>query len=188
MTSKKHLKPLAALLAGTGLAALVACAGTPATTPAVPAALDPGPTVRALATVSATGVQIYACRDAGGGAGAAWAFVAPEAPLFDERGRLMGSHGAGPHWLGLDGSRVMGSVRARADAPTGGAIPWLLLSTQSAGAPGVLNAVTFIQRLNTVGGIAPADGCDAQSLGKQARVGYSADYRLFVPADLRSTP
>lgn len=164
------------------LATLVACAGAPAPTTPVPAVLDPGRSVRLLTTVSATGVQIYECRMAGGGNAASWAFVAPEAQLFDQRGRSMGSHGAGPYWKGLDGSRIVGSVRARADAPTSGAIPWLLLTTQSDGAPGMLSTVTFVQRLNTEGGIAPADGCDAQSLGQQTRVGYRADYRLFVPA------
>ena len=32
--------------------------------------------------------------------------------VFDERGRPIGSHGAGPYWLGLDGSRVVGAVYA----------------------------------------------------------------------------
>lgn len=182
MKTKKSLRPVAALLVGACLAALAACAAAPKPDPKVPAALDPGRSVRALATISATGVQIYECRSAGGSTSAAWTFVAPEAQLFDERGRSMGSHGSGPYWMGLDGSRVVGSVLARADAPASGAIPWLLLTTQSVGAPGVLSAVSFIQRVNTEGGIAPASGCDAQSIGRQVRVGYRADYRLFVPA------
>ena len=182
MNTPKTLRPLATALALASLAALAACAGAPASVDPVPAALDPGRSVRALTTVSATGVQIYECRGASGSAAPAWAFVAPEAQLFDARGRSMGSHGAGPYWLGLDGSRVVGSVRARADAPAGGAIPWLLLSTQSTGAPGVLSAVSFIQRVNTEGGMAPTKGCDAASIGRLTRVGYRADYRLFVPA------
>ncbi|WP_439520893.1 DUF3455 domain-containing protein [Hydrogenophaga sp.] len=182
MNTSKFLKPLAVLWAGACLAAVAACAGAPITQPKVPAALEPGGSVRTLATISATGVQIYECRMASGSNAAAWTFVAPEAQLFDERGRSMGTHGAGPYWMGLDGSRVVGSVRARADAPESGAIPWLLLTTQNVGAPGVLSAVSFIQRLNTEGGIAPVTGCDAQSIGRQVRVGYRADYRLFVPA------
>lgn len=182
MQTKNSLRPLACLLAGACLAALAACAGAPTPDVTVPAALEPGRSVRALATVSATGVQIYECRSLSGSTAPAWVFVAPEAQLIDARGRSMGSHGAGPYWMGLDGSRVVGSVRSRADAPAAGAIPWLLLTTQSVGAPGVLSAVSFIQRVNTEGGIAPATGCDAASIGRLTRVGYRADYRFFVPA------
>jgi hypothetical protein len=182
MKQARPLKPLATVLAGIGLMGLVACAAGPAPTGSVPTALDPGRSVRALTTVSATGVQVYECRAAAGTATPAWTFVAPEAELFDERGRPIGRHGAGPYWQGLDGSRVVGSVRARADAPVPGAIPWLLLATHSTGSAGVLSPVSFIQRLHTEGGVAPAGGCDAASIGRQTRVGYRADYRLFIPA------
>ncbi len=182
MKTPNSLKPLATVLTSIGLMSLVACVAGPAPTGTVPTELDPGRSVRALTTVSATGVQVYECRAAGGTATPAWTFVAPEAELFDPRGRSMGSHGAGPHWQGLDGSRVVGSVRARADAPVPGAVPWLLLATHSTGAAGVLSPVTFIQRLHTEGGVAPAAGCDGVSIGRQIRVAYRADYRLFIPA------
>lgn len=142
----------------------------------VPPVLDPGPAQKAVATVAAAGVQVYECK------GSAWAFVAPEARLFDTEGRDIGSHGAGPFWQALDGSRVEGSVKARADAPQAGAIPWLLLATHSTGTAGRFAAVTHIQRIHTDGGQAPGFGCDAQHQGKQLRVPYRAKYRLFVPA------
>jgi Protein of unknown function (DUF3455) len=182
MKAKNPLKPLLAVLVGSCLATLAACTGVQTHSSNVPDGLDAGGSVRVLSTISATGVQIYECRSTSVGVAPAWAFVGPEAQLFDARGRSAGSHGAGPYWMALDGSRVVGSVRARADAPSSSAIPWLLLATQNVGGPGVLSAVTFIQRLNTEGGLAPAMGCDAQSIGRQARVGYRADYRLFVPA------
>ncbi|RJP67776.1 MAG: DUF3455 domain-containing protein [Comamonadaceae bacterium] len=182
MKQARPLKPLATVLAGIGLMGLVACAAGPAPSGAVPPALDPGQSVRALTTVSATGVQVYECRAVAGTTTPAWTFVAPEAELFDQRGRPVGRHGEGPYWQGLDGSRVVGSVRARADAPVPGAIPWLLLATRSTGSAGVLSPVSFIQRLHTEGGVAPTGGCDAASIGRQTRVGYRADYRLFIPA------
>lgn len=181
-SSQKPQKPLATLAGGFLLMGLVACAAGPAPTDEGPTALDPGRSVRALTTVSATGVQVYECRAGTGTAAPAWAFVAPEADLFDERGQTMGRHGAGPYWQGLDGSRVVGTVRARSDAPEPGAVPWLLLATRSTGPAGVLSPVIFIQRLHTEGGVAPAGGCDAASIGRLARVGYRADYRLFVPS------
>lgn len=157
---------------------LAACAALP--TP-VPQALDPGGNQRALMQVSATGVQVYECRAGSPNGAAAWSFVAPEAPLRDAQGRVVGQHGAGPIWIAADGSRVVGSVQARVDAPDAGAIPWLLLRTRSTGGPGAFERVTSIQRLNTHGGVAPASGCSPDTLGAQIRVPYRADYRLFTP-------
>jgi Protein of unknown function (DUF3455) len=125
----------------------------------------------------AIGVQIYTCK-AIDGAAPAWAFVAPEADLFDESGKKVGKHYAGPHWEWDDGSKILGKVDKREDSKRAGAIPHLLLTAQSVGGTGRLAGVTHIQRVNTVGGVAPSD-CNAQMLGKEARVYYTADYWLF---------
>ena len=146
--------------------------------PAVPQALAPAPEAQLLERVSARGVQIYECRT--DGAGAAWIFVAPEAELFDAQGHAIGRHGAGPHWAAADGSRILGRVEARADAPQPGDIPWLLLSARSVGGSGRFAAVTSVQRVNTQGGHAPTGGCDASSSGATDRVPYSADYLLYA--------
>ena len=46
-----------------------------------------------------------------------------------------------------------------------------------------LTATTFIQRLNTSGGIAPSDGCtESPDVGKKALVPYTADYFFFYKA------
>ena len=169
---------------GIALIALMAAAASGCGTPSspLPAALDPGPAARLLTTLSATGVQIYECRAGNSGAAPAWTFVAPEAELFDEAGKRAGDHGAGPYWAAADGSRIVGSVRGRANAPRADAIPWLLLDTRSTGAAGRLAAVHRVQRVQTEGGLAPAASCDGQRVGTRARVPYRADYRLFVPA------
>jgi hypothetical protein len=159
--------------------ALAACGTGPRGTPALPAVLQPA-NEQAAFTLRATGVQIYECR-AGAGGVLAWAFVAPEAELLETSGRRAGSHGAGPHWLALDGSRIVGSVKTRADAPAAGAIPWLLLSTRSDAGAGRFTNVTSIQRINTGSGVAPADGCSqAADAGKPVRVPYTADYVFFT--------
>lgn len=173
----------AAVLAQAALAvASAAYAAAPSGDDPVPDTLRPQADLRALTTLSATGVQIYECRHGTADAPPTWAFVAPEAELFDAQGQRVGSHGAGPFWADDDGSRIVGSVLARADAPRADAIPWLLLATRSAAGTGRLSAVTQVQRIRTAGGLAPASGCTAQTLGQQTRVPYRADYRLFVPA------
>src|SRR5262245_42124618 len=59
---------------------------------------------------SAKGVQIYECRAAQGQYGKyEWAFVGPEADLFDTHGMKLGHHDAGPSWEANDGSKIVGS-------------------------------------------------------------------------------
>jgi hypothetical protein len=155
---------------------LAACTGV-----GVPATLQPEGPQRLAERVGARGVQIYECRATPSAAGGAqWAFVAPEAELLDARGSVTGKHYAGPHWEALDGSKIVGAVKARADAPQAGAIPWLLLSAKSVGGPGRFAHVTSVQRIHTVGGTAPAKPCDSSSLGQTERVRYTADYLLFA--------
>ncbi len=89
------------------------------------------------------------------------------------------AHGAGPHWQAADGSRIVGKVVQRADAPTPSAIAWLLLATQSAGPNGSFSDITSIQRVNTVGGIAPANGCGPATAGTSVRIDYTADYHFY---------
>jgi hypothetical protein len=156
--------------------ALAGCASHPV---AVPSALEPAAGESLAMVVPARGVQIYECRVTKDGK-AEWAFVAPEAQLFDTRGNALGRHGAGPFWEAADGSRVVGTVKARADSPAAGAVPWLLLTTRSTGADGAFGRVTSIQRVNTAGGVAPAAGCTAQTAGKSARIDYTADYYLYT--------
>ena len=165
-----------ALLSG----ATVLSAACGSTELVLPDTLRPAVTEALSTTVGARGVQIYECRARKDGGGYEWAFVAPDADLLDAQGRAIGHHGAGPYWQAADGSRVVGTVKARADASAAGAIPWLLLSTKSSGPVGAFSDVTSIQRVNTVGGVAPATPCTAQFAGTPARVQYTADYRLFT--------
>lgn len=163
------------LLAALMPLALAACASPPPVS--WPAALAPAAGETWSMTVAARGVQIYECR--GSTSGSAWAFVAPEAELFDDARRPLGRHGAGPSWQAGDGSRVEGTVLARADAPVADAIPWLLLGTRSTGPAGRFSDITRIRRIHTVGGTAPRSGCGADTLGATARVPYAADYLMY---------
>jgi len=158
--------------------ALVARADSPPAT--VPAKLEPAPSEALAMTVAAKGVQIYECRKAKDAAGFEWAFVAPEAELFDARGQRVGRHGAGPSWEASDGSKIVGTVKERVDAPVAGAIPWLLLATRSVGPEGSFSKVTSVQRVNTQGGVAPTAGCGGDAIGTIARIVYTADYRFFT--------
>ena len=172
MNSKIDLVYCASLL-------LIACASPSVVD--VPDTLKPAANESLLMVIAAKGVQIYECRakkDAS--VGFEWAFVAPEAELFDARGRNIGRHEAGPSWQANDGSRVVGTLKQRADASVSGAIPWLLLTAKSNGPAGSFSNVSSIQRVNTVGGVAPATSCGRDSAGATARVPYTADYYFFI--------
>jgi hypothetical protein len=148
---------------------------------AVPSALAPGANESLARIVPAKGVQIYECRVAKDRpVDYVWTFVAPEADLFDAHGNRIGRHYAGPHWEANDGSRFVATVKARADAPAPGAIPWLLLAARPVVSQGAFGNVTSVQRVNTAGGIAPATGCSQAASGTTVRVDYSADYYFFV--------
>lgn len=144
-------------------------------------ALAPAGDAKLVERVAAKGVQVYECRaDKAAATGAQWVFVAPQAELFDGQGKPSGTHYAGPHWEAADGSKIVGKVEARAEAPEGGAIPWLLLSARSVGGSGRYASVTSVQRVNTVGGLAPSQRCDKSVLGKVDKVPYTADYLLYT--------
>jgi len=90
----------------------------------------------------------------------------------------------------FDSSRVcaqpMQSIAGGSDAscPNSDAIACVLLQsigTQHGPTGGrVLAKTTYVQRLNTKGGSAPADGCaNSTDVGKQRLVPYTADYYFF---------
>lgn len=122
--------------------------------------------------VYAIGVQIYRWN------GASWDFVAPAANLYsnsDFHGKV-GSHYAGPTWESNSGSRVIGS-RVDGCTPDQSAIPWLLLRANSVAGPGVFKNVTFIQRVNTTGGLRPTS--IGLTVGEEKRVPYTAEYFFY---------
>lgn len=128
----------------------------------------------------ASGVQIYDCAAKADGSGYAWKFRAPEATLADRDGKPLGKHYAGPTWEALDGSKVVGEVKAREPGPTPAtAIPWLLLAAKSNSGSGTFAEARSIQRLSTGGGVEPAEACTAEKAGQVGRVAYSATYHFY---------
>jgi len=139
-------------------------------------------------------VQIYTCTPSGGAGGAAgsgadagaisysWVLKGPDAKLYDASNAQVGTHGIGPEWTSSDGSVVNGTKVEQVAAPpmTPAAIPWLLLRASSTTGTGVFTNVTYVQRLNTTGGVAPATGCDSSTSGTDTRVAYTADYYFYT--------
>jgi hypothetical protein len=137
--------------------------------------------------------------------GFAWAFFGPQATLFKDNGKQILTHFLSPNPLesgtpratwqdSKDSSAVWAALVASAsnldfpDFVAQGAIPWLLLEVvgdQAGPTEGErLTRTTFIQRLNTSGGVAPLTGCaTASDVGKKALVPYTTDYFFYEDAD-----
>lgn len=150
-------------------------------TPNVPAELRV-PEGNVLSFVAdAEGVQVYACAAGVNGAAPAWTFERPDALLFGRWGRVIGHHYEGPSWEGLDDSLVTASDPKRFSVD--GAIPWLRLTATGFGGDGMFSRVRYIQRLNTEGGLAPTDGCEADHIGARVRIAYTATYYFYTAAN-----
>jgi hypothetical protein len=156
-----------------GVSALSACAIAPAGPAA--ASIDP-PQAERVMTLTASGVQIYSCEfDTQHRLG--WVFRSPAATLFDASGHAAVRHGAGPSWEAEDGSRIVGHVIAQRPSDAKAAVPQLLLETHSTAGSGVLSAVRYVQRVQTVGGLMPAAPCSTQ--GELGSSPYLANYVFY---------
>jgi hypothetical protein len=148
--------------------------------PTVPASIEVPPGNVLLFTRHAKGVQTYECQNG------VWAFRAPKALLFNPHShRPTGIHYGGidrgltpgPWWESLrDGSRIRAGNAVSAPSPNANSIPLLRLEVLERQGTGVFNQVSYIQRLNTVGGVGPTGACSA---GAQRWVPYTADYYFY---------
>ncbi|GAA3345981.1 hypothetical protein GCM10020358_55210 [Amorphoplanes nipponensis] len=123
----------------------------------------------------AKGVQIYGCADA------KWTLIEPAASLagitLNPVRVASALHFRGPSWESPDdGSLVEGTAPVPAPSATPNSIPQLLVTAKTTRGAGVFGGVTYIQRLSTVGGVAPATACAA---GATTAVPYQAVYRFF---------
>jgi hypothetical protein len=132
------------------------------------------------------GTQIYGCEQTA--AGYLWVLRQPDATLTDGKGRIRGHHGAGPSWTANDGSRVVGRAIATIPAPRAGAIPWLVLEVNARDGRGAFDAVAYVLRTETVGGVAPEAGCDQNHKGAVASIPYEATYSFLQPGGVASYP
>jgi hypothetical protein len=177
---------LTRLCRAVGVAAVVAAA-TLSTTQAAYAGPD-GPTLppgtegiavpagnKVFLVGHATGVQTYKCN---AGQLATTGSV-PTADLVGNNDKnVIIKHSAGPTWTATDGSTAIKDPAVNnvlAPSPTG-SIPWLLLTTKGAAGPNGdrLAGTTFIQRVNTTGGVSPGGACTGD-----LSVPYTADYYFY---------
>lgn len=173
-------------LAATATALLGACASgsmmssKPYDQSMLPAAVQvPAGNKVAMETVG-VGEITYECRAKAGAAGQfEWVFVGPDARLMDRGGRMVGKYYGPPAtWESNDGSKVTATQVAVAPAGAG-AIPLQLVKANPAMGSGAFSGTTYIQRVATQGGVAPAMPCAAGNVGTKQIVKYQADYIVY---------
>ena len=126
--------------------------------------------------VYAKGVQVYRWNAATN----FWDFVGPRADLFAEESYHgeIGTHFTGPRWQSKGGSRVKAeAIQGKSCAPDTTAIAWLLLRATETTAFGMFRDVTFIQRVNTTGGLRPTE--PGAEDGEIKEVEYTAEYYFY---------
>jgi hypothetical protein len=127
-----------------------------------------------VAKFYAKGVQTYTCTTG------AWKLLEPAATLADRLGRAVALHTRGPIWVStVDGSAVEAAPVDGARNEVPGAVPELLLKAKSTRGSGVFAGISYVQRLQTKGGLAPSGGCTE---GAQTSVHYEALYTFSAPA------
>lgn len=179
--------------AGLGLLAVVCSVAVAAADepPTVPANLQVPAGHQAFMTTHATGTQNYICL----GAGLPWTFIGPQATVYNDEGEQALTHYLSPN--PVEGGAARATWRHSADTSTvwavaiasstnpeyvaPGAVAWLLLQvvgTETGPDQGDRMVQTsFIQRVNTAGGTAPAGACPAP--GARAFVPYETDYVFY---------
>ncbi|NIJ55511.1 DUF3455 domain-containing protein [Dyadobacter arcticus] len=133
-----------------------------------------------LATYFATGVQRYRAQEKfySNPVSYEWAFVAPQADLFNVSNAKIGTHFGGPSWtVTSSNSLIVGqpfspAKTANVDPES---VDWLLLATKTGTIPtGRFEDADYIQRIATKGGKAPA--VPPSSLQQTSDVPYTAVY------------
>lgn len=156
-----------ALLLGSGLTALA----TDNRAPEVPPQIAVDTTTNKIHFHGfGVGFQVYTWN------GTDWGKAVPDATLFDEDGNIVASHFAGPTWQSNSGSFVVGTGAVPVIMDTN-SIPWLRLTALTSAGPGIFDGTTFIQRVHTVGGKAPAE--NGAFVGQVFKSPYTADYFFY---------
>lgn len=143
----------------------------------IPPQIRPPAGSTAVLTTHAEGYQIYQCGLGKGGY--AWLLQAPDAKLLDNRGQVVGNHYSGPIWEYKEGSRIVGQIINKIDVDPDSSISWLLVKVIAHKGQGAFSNVSYINRINTNGGLPPRDGCDANHPGSEKRIAYTADYVFY---------
>jgi hypothetical protein len=169
------------------------------TPPAVPANLQVPPGATPFLVGHGVGTQNYICLPSG--AGFSFVLFTPQATLFADNGKQIITHYFSPNpfeggtiratWQDSHDTSTVWASATPATTSTDpafvepGAVAWLLLQVVGSQSGPIgsnkLTPTTFIQRVNTSGGLAPSTGCSSSAdVGHEEFVPYTADYIFYT--------
>jgi len=162
--------------------------------PPVPTDLEVPATEEPFLLGRGVGTQNYICQPAASLGRVAWTLFTPQATLFSDDAEQLTTHffSINPDepgtvrvtWQDSRDSSIIWARLLKAATVNRDAIAWLKLEVvgKRVGPTGgdTLFGTTFVQRLNTQGGLAPVTGCDnPQDIGRKAFIPYTADYFFY---------
>jgi hypothetical protein len=125
-----------------------------------------------------TGQIKYMCRANASGSHA-WALAQVTAKLVDRKGKpIIDYTGPPASFAHEDGSTISASALAQVPSSPGN-LTFQLFAVDKVNKLGTLMGMTHIQRVATVGGVAPAKPCDASFLNASEMVNFQADYIFY---------
>ncbi len=124
------------------------------------------------------GVLNYECRANVAASGTiGWALASPKADLIDRTGKTVGTYSGPPAtWTHMDGSTVVGTQLAISPVVGSNNIALQLSKGTPGAGAGVMQNISFIQRINTKGGQDISLPCTQANIGNKLTLPYQADY------------
>ena len=137
---------------------------------------------RVILETTADGVLNYECRANATTAGTlGWVLVGPKAELTDRGGKKVADYFGPPAtWRHVDGSSVIGAQLAIAPVVGATNLPVQLVRGTPGASSGMLQNVTYIQRINTKGGLDFTKACTQADIGDKMTQRYQADYVFWT--------
>ncbi|OGA96574.1 MAG: hypothetical protein A3E79_00255 [Burkholderiales bacterium RIFCSPHIGHO2_12_FULL_61_11] len=131
---------------------------------------------------TATGLLNYQCKSTGTST-TSWVLVSSQTDLVDRTGKQVAKYAGPPAiWTHMDGSSVMGAQMDNAPRLGATNINNQLYRAKPGPAAGVLQNVSYIQRIKTKGGQDLSKACTQIDMGDKLTRPYQADYIFWKAA------
>jgi hypothetical protein len=150
--------------------------------------INPPKGQRALFLAIGNGTLTYEAKKVEGDATSRWVLAGVSGTLLDDSGvmphmayrglgQVLATAELGLAWKSREGGLTHWFVEGSLDAPQKSDAPWILFRAAASDGDSLLNYVTYVQLLGTLGGAPPSE---VAQIGRRAEVPYSGRYVFYV--------